>query len=332
MAGESSLTRTYYDLATATIENYVNSQRLFDAIFEGSKVLMDLRDRVRVVTGGERLSGGINDKSQTAASYSGTEGLNVNIANISTRWFLSPKLYYRSVGIDGDTMTSNRGVEAFFNILEARMSEAENAIADKIATDICEDDGTGNSSKNIDGFPAMMATTTTSGTYASINSATNTKWRNQIDATVGSTATSFLPAMRTLYNNIMKGGMGQGGRPPNRAYTTQTVHEALEALLYPMFRFNGGGSSAPDANLGVGDVYYKNMPISWDPHITTTGVFYCYDDQAVELLVYRGRNFEMDDEGLQKPVNQDARIGQVFFKGNLVCYNRTKTGKMTGLT
>lgn len=336
MAGQSSLTRTYYDLATSTIENFMDSGKLYDAVFENNAILNKMQEMgsVKIIAGGERLSGGIMDKSNgTITSYSGTDELNVTLQQMSTRWFLSPKLYAVSVGISGDDMTSNRGPEAFVDMLSERMENAAMTIADRVGTDIAEDDGTGNSSKNITGLPAMIKTDPTTGQYAQIDSSVNTKWRNQVDTSVGSVATAGVSALRGLYNDIAKGSLREGGAMPDVAFTTQTVHEAYEALLFPRFRIqDNGGPGGASGNLGNGKVYYKNCELMWDPHITTTGVLYMWCSRFVDLVVYRDRNFEMDPSGLQKPINQDAKIGQIFFKGNLCTKLRNKTGKLTGLT
>ena len=336
MAGESTLSRTYYDLATTTIENIMDSGKLYDAVFENNAILNKMNEMgsIKIISGGERLSGGIMDKSNgTVTSYSGTDEFNVTLQQMSTRWFLSPKLYAVSVGISGDDATSNRGPEAFVNMLTERVENASLTISDRVGTDIAEDDGTGNSSKNITGLPAMIKTDPTTGTYAQIDSSVNTKWRNQVQTSVGDVATAGMGFLRSLYNDIAKGSLREGSAVPDCAFTTQTVHESFEALLYPRYRIaDGGGPNAAGGNLGNGKVYYKNCEIMWDPHITTTGVFYMWASRFVDLVVYRDRNFEMDPSGLQKPINQDAKIGQIFFKGNLVTKLRNKTGKGTGLT
>ena len=334
MAGESTLSKTYTDLATTTFENVANSGKLWDIVFENNVILNKFRElgMTREIAGGERLSGGVMDKKPTTRSYTGTEELPVTIANIGTRWFLSPKLYATPVGISGDDMTSNRGPEAFVNMLTERIENGALESADAVAGDIAEDDGTGNSGKNITGFPAMMPSDPTTGTYAQINSATNTKWRSTSKTSVGSVATAGVASLRTLYNDIGKTGTREGSMFPDIAFTEQAIHEAYEALLLPRMRIQDGGATVMDGNLGNGRVFYKGMEIVWAPQITTTGVLFAMASAAVDLTIYRDRNFEMDDVGLQKPVNQDARIGQIFFKGNLVTYGRNKTGSQRGLS
>ncbi len=62
MAGESVLSRTYYDLATTTMENFLNSGKLYDIVFDHDAVARKFRDNVKVIQGGERLSGRVMDK------------------------------------------------------------------------------------------------------------------------------------------------------------------------------------------------------------------------------------------------------------------------------
>ncbi len=332
MAGEGTLSDTYKDLLTTTMRTYLESGKLTDNIFSASPVLDWLRsgDRIKMVSGGERLSVGIMDKKNgTAKSYSGYDPLDITPAEISTRAFFQWKLYSVSVVISGDDLTSNSGDAAVLNLLKERQANAELSLGDKVATGVMTD-GTGNGSKDITGLEAMIATTTTSGTYAGINRANNTRWRNKVSASVGAAATALLPAMRTIYNDCSE-GRGTMSSQPDFGATTQTVHEALEALIYPMFRLQQT-ATAVDANIGVGGIRYKNMRIEWDPYIDTSGLFYLLNSKHIWLVVHSARNFVMADEGFQKPVNGDSLISQILAKLQLVTNCDIKLGKMTGIT
>ena len=50
------------------------------------------------------------------------------------------------------------------------------------------------------------------------------------------------------------------------------------------------------------------------------------------LYVHEDANFDETDEGMQKPINQDGLVTQLLFMGNMLCNNRRKEGKVSGLT
>ena len=330
MAGEATISRTYEAFLATTLDQYLESNKMFDNIADATPGLRWYMtgNRLKVVTGGDFLSVGImHELNTTAGSYSGYEQLDVTPQEGMTRAFLDPKQYSATISISGDEMTGNMGEAELVDLLMAKTDQAEVSLADQLSQGVFSD-GTGNSSKDITGLIAMVDPSPATGTYANINAANNAAWRNNAASSVGSAATNLLSNLRTQYNNCSQ-GKGAMGTRPDYIVTTQTVHEALEAILFPMFQFTGSQGES-GANAGVTELAYKAATVEWDADCDS-GNLYILDSAHTWMAVYRGRNMESAGP-LQRPVNQDALITQVLWKGNIITPARKKLAVLDGIT
>lgn len=329
MAGETSLTLTYAPLLTTTLMKVLNSGALQDNVFDNDVVLQWLRGsgRVKVVEGGERMRVGIlHGKNTTAKWYSDYESLDTTAQAGMTSAFYNWKQASASISVHGRELRSNKGPSRLTNLQQEKMGQAAMSLSDIIATGIFSD-GTGTGSKQLTGFAAMLETSPGTTSYASVPTA-NTQWVNQVAATVGAAATNLLPNMRTVFNSC-KQGKGGASSSPDFMATTQTIHESLEALIFPQVRYgpNPGGG----ADTGVEKLIFKGVPVEWDAY-ATAGELHMYNSKHLFFFVHSDANFAMAEGGFQKPINQDALVTQIFFQGNLATDNRRKMGKLTGVT
>ena len=332
MAGELSLTLTYQGLLTSTLFGYLDSNRFWDNVADATPTLdwYMSGERMRLQRGGERLTVAImNELNDTAKSYSNYETLDTTATEGFTRATFDWKQYSVTIVISGNELTSNMGEAALFDLLQAKTTQAETSISNKLSTDLFTD-GTGNSSKNLTGLDAMVDTTPTASTYAGINRANATWWRNQAVTSVGAAATNLLPNLRTQYNNCTQGKGGMGSKP-DWITTTQTVHESFEALMFPFLQYQGAATQDNSVNAGLSNLRYKNASVTWDAD-ETSGYMHILNGQHTWLVVHPDRRLAMAEGGFQKPVNQDALITQVLFKGNLVTNADKKLGVLSGIT
>jgi hypothetical protein len=334
MAGEASLTDTYQALLSTTQRNYLEAGKMFDNIHESTDELdwMMSGNRFKVVQGGERLSVGIvHEKNSTAKSYAGSEPLDVTPQEGMTRAFVNPKQYSVSVAITGDELTANRGEEAVVNLLMEKQGQAENGLADQLSTGV-HGDGTGNDSKDLDGLLAAVSTSPTTGTYASINRANNTAYRNNAIGSVGDPSTNLLTNMRTGYNDAAQ-GKGTMSSEPDFILTDQDTFEAYEALVTPTLRFDGAtGQGGASANLGTSSkgLWFKNANVRWSTYVTD-GYMYILNSNHIWMVAYAGRDIKPSGP-LQKPGDQDILVNQIFFKGNIVTNAPGKHTVLSGIS
>lgn len=326
---ETSLTLTYAPLLTTTLMKVLDSGALHDNVFENDVLLQWLRSsgRLKVIEGGERVRVGIlYGKNSTAKWYSDYEALDVTAQAGMTSAFYSWKQASTSISVHGRELRSNKGPSRITALQQEKIQQSSMSLVDIIATGAFSD-GTGSSSKQLTGLEAMIETTPLTTSYASVPVA-NTIWANQVQASVGAAATNLLPKLRTVFNDC-KQGKGGANSAPDYIVTTQAVHEALEALIFPQVRYqpNPGGG----ADTGVEKLVFKGAAVDWDDYCTS-GDAYVLNSKHLHFFVHSDANFAMAEGGFQKPINQDALVTQILFMGNLATDNRRKQGKLQGIT
>ena len=187
---------------TTTLMKFLDSGALHDQIFTSTWLLDWLRSkkRLKTIDGGERIRlGGLFEGSGNVKRYSGDEVLDTSPANGMTSMFFNWKQAAATVSINGLEQRKNMGASQVRSLAKEKTMQSMLSLAETLAGDAFSD-GTADGSKQMSGLDAMIATDPTSGTYADINSATNSAWRNQIKTSIGSGAVNLLPALREVFN------------------------------------------------------------------------------------------------------------------------------------
>lgn len=327
MAGEGSPSITWGPLISATIMKYLESGKLLDQVHKRSPLLKWMRSgkRVRTLSGGERIKVPVMyEGSGNYKRYSGLELLDVTGYDGITNAFFDWKQAAVAAVISGLDKRSNQGESRVRDLTKDKIMQAQGTFADMLATDAYSD-GTANGSKQVTGLAAMVATTTTSGTYASINTATNTAWRNNVpSSSVGAAATNLLPYLRTLFNDCSEIAGVEGQL--DGIFTTQTIAETLEALIVPAVRYTAGGEGEMSIK-----PRFRGAEIQWEAKCTS-GVLYGLNSNHIFWFVHKDANLTQVDEGFQRPVNQDAHVEQILFQGNMGTNLRAALGKLAGIS
>ena len=330
MADFTTDTREIKSLLASTIEKMVNDGVVADAIYKKRWLLNKLMESGALMTvdGGERLRGAFQlIENTTAGSYADDEVLDVTLQDNETSWFVNWKQYSASIVITGKEMALNAGNETrLFNLLAQRTRDASQSVQNQVVQGLFSD-GTGNGSKDITGLEAAMETTPGTTVYAGVPTS-NLAWRNISLPNVGSAAVNLLTKMRSGHNQVLQ----VGGEGPNVAtdlwVTTRSIHESFEALHVPAQRFSP--TETPDFGLENAPPF-KGKPVIWDPQCTS-GTMYGLMLSISGLAVHESRNFAESEEGLQKPVNQDTLISQIFSLLNFMTSNRAQLVKLSGIT
>ena len=320
--------RDIKDLLASTVEKTMDSGVVQDAIYDAHPLLGRLKGagQLKVVDGGERMRIAIEYAKNTAGdSYDDLEAINVTRQQTTTSAFYNWKQYAYSVVISGKEMRINKGSKTkLFGLLEQRMNSAAMSLADRMATDLYLD-GTGNGSKNITGLAAAIETTTGTTAYAGVPTS-NTAWANKVQATAGAAAVNLVPYLRSIWNQCSQGSEGFNSHP-NLVVTTRSVYETYESTMAPAVRYE----DTDKANTGFKTLTFKGEPFIWSD-FCTSGTAFVLNLNHLFMYVHSDANFSKSSEGLQKPINQDSLVTQIFFMGNMLANNRRKLGKITGLT
>lgn len=280
----------------------------------------------RVESGGEEIivpvMYALND---TVASYSGYDVIDTTpqsgIGNARYEW----KQAAGSVTISGKELRQNNGEYAVINLLKSKTKQLEISLANHFNERLFSD-GTGNEGKDVDGLALIIDATPATGTVGGIDASSYTWWRNyQTTGTKTSTAyDNLLSKMRTVYNTVSK-----GVDHPDFGITDQNVFEGYEGKLTATINYNVGLVDTKTADFGFQNLKFKGMTLTWDADCTA-GYMYFINSKYLELVVHKDADFAMSD--FVKPENQDAKVANILWMGNLVCSNRARQGVLTAIT
>jgi hypothetical protein len=316
-------------ILSTTLKKY--RKTLTDNIHKSNAVWLKLKQdgAIKEEDGGERIVEPLMyGKNTTSGSYDGYEQLDTTpqsgIDSAEFNW----KQYSVSISISGKEERQNAGTSRIINLLEAKIKQAELSLMESLSEGLFSD-GTGNSSKDLTGFAAMISS---SGTYGGINSATYTWWAANADDT---SEALDLVDMRTYFNNASIGGRDM----PNLIVTSQTLFESYEGL-FTHVAVTGSNSRAGDfstmsagqkqmADGGFQTLGFKGVPIVWDEQCPSDRMYFL-NTRHMKLVVHKDANFETTD--FVKPENQDARVAQILFMGNVTCNRRKSFSLLDGRT
>lgn len=324
---------TYDALLTSTLDVYAE-HNLIDAIFddlvffyvltgrhqrgykEGNR---GVRKNVKMQEGGESISFPIlYAANSTADSYDGWDTLDVTEQNGITKGQATWKQLAVGIAISGRQERMNMGKSAILNLLEAKIHQAEMSIADEFSTELWSD-GTGNASKDLTGTQAIVSATPTTGTLFGINRATYTWFRNQ-QRTGASFAAQGIQDMRIMFNSCTR-----GQRKPQLICTTVAIHEFYEDNLEPQMRYTHNAL----ADAGFINLDFKGVPVVFDRD-APSGNIYFFNFDFLYMVVHPDAWFKTTP--FMRPPQQDGKVAQILFMGNLVCTNPRFQGVITSVT
>lgn len=313
MAQETSVSLNFGDVLTTTLQYWWKQGKIQDSIFNGLPLFRYMKERIKTVSGGERIYVPVQyAKNSTAKSYRMYDQLDMTPTETNTIATYDWKQLAVGVFIAGLEMRANRGKEQIFDLFQARYDNAITSLQDVMNTQFWSD-GTGNNSKNLLGLSAIVSTTPTTGTLGGMDRSSRTFWRNK-QRTGGSFEAQGISDMRALrlsVSNNVPSGM------PTVWFTTSDIYNYYEAVLEPRERFtrtNGGGNQAGDA--GFGALTFHGAPVEWDD-AANSGNIYALNTNSLQCIVHSDANFKPTDK-IRQP-DQDAWSTHLLFQGELVC-------------
>lgn len=310
-------------LLTSTLENFLEKQPQ-DAIFEDMVLYgwLNAKGRVkrREVGGTKLIVPLMYGKSTAVGSYRGYDELDVSPQEGFTNAEYTWKQYYGTISISGEEEQINAGESAMFNMLDAKWEQLRMSMRDLMNEDFYGD-GTGNNSKDVLGLAILVDS---AGTVGNILRSSNSWWAAQETAVGGPLAIHGSGGMLRMYNDC---ALGRSKMTPDAIVTTQEVYEAYEEMLGPQLRYTTTGEG--NAVFSNDNLKFRKAPMFWDEECPT-GLMYFLQSRVMSLIVREGRDFS--NTPFKIPANQDAKVAQVLWMGELVTQNARHTGKLTGIT
>jgi hypothetical protein len=328
-----SVTDNYDALLSTTLRNY--RKKLIDNIFADMpflKWLMRKRGNGKEVGTFDLQDGGTHivehlmyGKNTTFAFYSGYEQLDTTPQEGITIAQFDWRELGGTVSISRAEMRKNSGESQLINLLQAKITQAEMSIRDKLTEKLFANI-TQTPAKDVDSVLLHVSNTPSTTTTGQVSGQTYTWWRNQ-QANCGAFATNLVNKMMTVYNNC-----AAQGSPPNAIVCTQTAWEYYAQLGVDLKRITNEKLSL---DLGFDVLSYRGADMFWDPAFASntpvTGDSMLFlNTKHMRFVTDRQTNFVTTD--FIEPDNQTAKVAKVLWMGNLTINKRSAHGLLHGIT
>jgi len=350
----------YDSILTTTLANYRTT--LEDNVFTARPLTAWLKrkDKIKMLDGGAKITVPLMyAQNQASGSYSGYDTLPLTAsAGLSAAEYVW-KQFAATIAINGLEEAENSGQEAIIDLLEAKITQAEETISEGMDVMFLAD-GSGNSSKDWNGLKNLINTYDVNAAIGNISVGVsavpqsgsqptqNQWWQSFVDYGTGGVVTTqtvavngvnnivpqcYAPASQTntaltladmthIYNLASR-----GSDSPDFALAGQRVFEKYESLLQPQLRFTDPAT----ADGGFQNLLFKTTPIMFDLNLVDYTVnsqacnsLYFLNSKYIQLKVHRDKWFA--NTPFKMAPNQDARYAQILCYGNLTLSNRMRHG------
>lgn len=350
MAAPLQITKTWADLSSRTIENFLPT--LYDQVINEVPLFKWLyyKGKVKEYDGGINITVRVKYQTNTTVkSYTGYDKLDVTPTQDTTVAQYAWKSVAGSVSVSGDEMAQNSGEEQIANLLDERLGSLRLDMANELNRQL-HLDGTGNTNKDLDGLRRLIPVNVSGAgaqTVGSLNPITEDWWRTisfqfantnggatsvGVTRNLGFSNTNASPSLTTAmfrtYNQLTYGGIC-----PDFLITDLNTYGFYQQGESVLKRFSMEDTKAVDA--GFRWMYFMGAPLSFDRQIsigyptndttsTNTGGIYFINSNYMHLAVLRGRHFYASP--FIVPHDQDAGTAHIFFKGNTIQTQRRVHG------
>lgn len=326
-------------VSTTTRQRFFN--KAVDNAYSGNVLFEKLRNSARPWSGGRRIEFPINISKRTqGGSFSGFDTLPTAQEDTRVMVYADPAEYTSSpLTFSGIQLAVNKGPEAFLNLMATEFEYAGKDLADKIG-DTIYGDGTGNSSKDINGLVYHVDDGTNVTTWQGQSRTTYSNLKSTLNAQAGALSFTDL-ATDTDAAQI-------GNDSPNLIVTTPAIFSIIERLLTPTLQVNYGAAPATGAatggmngiglSVGANRMWWRGIPIIADEKCTSGNIFTLNTNHLfLYTLDYTNDVVESNKEGFafsgfKKSQNQNAIVGHLLFAGQLVGDSPRTMARRTGVT
>lgn len=304
------------DLITTTTENR-DIKDVQDAVFNKLATFEWLNKKKKVRRGGTSLIVPIRYQSNTPTGfYDGYDALTITPAAELTAAQFKWKQAYGSMSVSGrEDRIQNKGKQQVIDLVKQKMEGGDSALSNMLNTALFA------ASPAARDLGSLVTSIDATSTIGDINSTTYSFWQSRVTAS-GSFASQGRADMLTMWNAL---SVRNPQSNPDLILTTTDIHGYYEGSLTPQQRYESTGTG--DASFK--DLMFKSTPVRFDAQCTS-GVMYFLNSEVMELSVDPDTDFRLTE--WVKPANQDAKVAQLLFAGELVIKNRRKLGKLTGIT
>jgi hypothetical protein len=322
--------------------------RIRDNFFLDNPLLKRMQGRIKPWDGGPVLVVPLSFAPEGGGGgwYSGTDKFDTRVRNPITAANYTPKNAHVPIAIDVDEELAVRGEPALLNLVDAKMTIAESTIRALISQDLYNN---ATNPKAIGGLQLALRhdIVASSYSYGGITAGgsapsvdTNGWWQHNADVTgytAGGGGGTFMHAadgqnpVSKMWGNIALRSSKQPSLIISNWGCWTDYHNSL-------FKTETREKQLPQrdkelAQAGFTNLMYRSAPWVADaraPRVSGVEKVYLIDETAVSLYVHPARDFAF--ENWRKPVDQDAKIAYLFWRGELCFSERRSSGIINAVT
>lgn len=272
-----TFTNNYDSFWTATIKNY--SPQLFKSFLEDRPSVRMLMDNFgHQDSGGGRVWQGSVEygRSQTVQFFTGADVFSQNVSQVALPVMYQWAYVGGSVSMTKTEAIENRSQAALFNLMEARLRQVTRTINLVLGQENFSD-GTNYPGKTIIGLAAAVSTTPSvdpaSGPLGGI-SASNTFWRNNAVASLGSFAVNGVngSTQDLFFHTYNLCSDGSSDKPTN-IISDQLTYQYYNRTLLQETRYVDPFNSKT-GDLSFSALRYQDLPWEWDRQCPTGTAYF----------------------------------------------------------
>lgn len=330
-----SIAEVLDDVASSTLENLLPD--LVDNVYLSNALLVRLLEREHILLdGGRDVRQPIIYGKLPRGFYQRMDSFNTARVPTKTELVFNWKQAYVDVTIDGLTELQNSGVSAVIDITEAEMQSAEMSMRDMLGYSIFRDPNTAYTDtdntvlwdvgKGLTGLEVAIDDGTVYNSYGGVTrdaSAQGTAVKANYDGVGGVTTLDLL--MTDFGLAIIE------PEKPDLIITTQTIWNKIWSRVQPQQRFPSGPGFNDIVRAGFAAINFNGAAVVADAHCQT-GRAYMLNTKYIKFIVHKDRNIVPKTKEWQVPTNQDAKIKQLVFAGELVVQSPRLQTKVVSLT
>lgn len=324
------------EIVSTTLRN--RAPEVANNVIRNNALLMYLERRgtIKPFSGGRTITQPLTyAQNSTYKRYSGYEVLNISPSEVITSAEFPIRQSAVAISISGLEMLQNSGKEAVIDLLDTRMSNAEDTIKNGISYDIYSD---GTATGQINGLQALISTAPGSGTIGGIDRATWTFWQNieysaVTDGGAAATSANIQRYMNAVALQLVRGNDGFDLIVADNNYYSlylesmqaiqRVTDEEVAGAGFASLKYYGSGRSV-NVILDGGFQGYSS-----DTNPAQGGApanrMYFINTKYLHYRPHRDRNMVPINPD-RYSVNQDAMVQLIGWAGNLTLSNARLQG------
>jgi hypothetical protein len=292
------------------------SDNIADEVLHHNPLLASLDDQglIRKFSGGYELRKPImyNDSAQ-GGFYAGFSSFNLDAIDDFTAFRFAIKQAYEPIAISGRDRRANRDDAQLLDLVETKMKAAVSRLKNTVSTSL-RGDGTGSAGLEFDGIKKAISTSPSSGTYGTIDRATNT-WARNIAINTVLTAANVQETVSDAISQIVR-----GDEQPDLGLMDRTAWKFLHSSLTAIQRIN---LPSKKVVAGFRSLSYDGCDFVFDggfgSSVLETNSVRLMNTKYFSFDMVRGADFKPLAPEMSRPVDQDAVFTVVIVEGNLCC-------------